>query len=95
MENKMLIIKGALYQWDDTLLIPHYTGDFYIVDADRYLTKEEALERDYSHEFLKDTDTLELGGVTYYGCEYGVYNVNDNWELISDLSELRFDGELV
>jgi len=37
----MLVITGALYRVDeDTLVKPHFTGDFGAVDCTRYFTKK-------------------------------------------------------
>jgi hypothetical protein len=42
-----LIIKGAYYysSFLDAILIPHFTGVFFMVDCDRYLTKKEIICR--------------------------------------------------
>lgn len=43
-----LVIKGAQYFLSDpagdAILIPHYTGEFWIVDCDEYLTEQEIKE---------------------------------------------------
>ena len=50
LENEMtkLVIKGAQYFLSDpagdAILIPHYTGEFWIVDCDEYLTEQEIKE---------------------------------------------------
>jgi hypothetical protein len=89
----MLVIKGAYYFVDgDKVLIPHYTGDYHIVDCDRYLTLEE-LKGQYNDDFIESVlDTyIVVDDVKYYFAEYSPYNVDENWELLSDLSELYFE----
>ncbi len=93
-----LVIKGALYQNGDMLVIPHFTGEFSIVDCDRYLQKSE-IKSDYSKEFYKEAtgkyaNYIEHEGIKYYACEFDCYTTN-NFELLSDLSGLQFTGELL
>ena len=87
----MLVIKGALYKADeDTLVKPHFTGEFGIVDCTRYFTKEE-LESRYPEWFIKQNkdDYIIEDGIKYYYAEYSPMTVDDDWELLSDLSELN------
>ena len=86
-----LIIKGALYRVDeDTLVKPHFTGEFHTVDATRYFTKEE-LESRYGETFIEENkyDFIEEDGIKYYWAEYSPFHVDEDWELLSDLSELN------
>ena len=91
----MLVIKGAWY-YDkdaDTFLVPHFTGDFYIVDSDRYFTMEELKER-YDDKYIEENEEnyVEFRGTTYYYAEYAPWNT-DSMELYSDLSELYHQEE--
>ncbi len=90
------VIKGALYQQGDTVLRPHFTGDFFMVDCTEYLTKEE-IKGKYSREFAKeltgeDGSYITVDEVKYFQAEYGPYNT-DGMELLSDLSELEYYDE--
>ena len=87
----MLVITGALYRVDeDTLVKPHFTGDFGAVDCTRYLTKEE-LEGRYDESFIRQNKNnfIEEDGIKYYYAEYSPFHVSEDWELLSDLSELN------
>ena len=83
-----LVIKGAYYFDGDTILVPHYTGEFFIVDCDQYITKEE-LKDQYSESYIENVkdNYIEYDGIKYYYAEYSPFGV-ENWELLSDLSEL-------
>ena len=65
------VIKGAVYKRENDLVIPHYTGECWMVDCDNYVTMEE--------------------GVKYYYAEWSPEHVTDDWELLSDISELRME----
>jgi len=87
----MLVITGALYRVDeDTLVKPHFTGDFGAVDCTRYFTKEE-LESRYSESFIEENKNyfIEEDGIKYYYAEYSPFHVSEDWELLSDLSKLN------
>jgi hypothetical protein len=89
---RTLIIKGALYRVNEyTLVKPHYTGDFHTVDATEYVTKEE-LESRYDESFIRENEDnfLEEDGVKYYYAEFSPFHVNENWELLSDVSHINF-----
>ena len=89
MSNK-LIIKGAYYKVGNTILIPHFTGEFICVDCTEYVTLEE-LKEDYDKKYIKNNkeDYIIVGETIYYYAEYSPCNVNNDWELLSDLSELE------
>lgn len=85
-----LVIKGAYYKSGDEILVPHYTGEFWMVDCDRYQTKKEILEN-YDKSFFEENkdNYVTVDGEKYYYAEYSPYSVDDEWELLSDLSELE------
>ncbi len=86
----MLVITGALYRVDeDTIVKPHFTGEFRAVDATRYFTKEE-LESRYGESFIEENkdDFIEEDGIKYYYAEYSPFYVSEDWKLLSDLSKL-------
>ena len=87
-----LVIAGAYYydRNNEVILIPHYTGEYYVVDCYRYMKMEELKER-YDENYIKDVldDTIEFDGELFYNAEYSPQNVNDSWELLSDLSSLN------
>lgn len=84
------VIKGAVYKRENDLVIPHQTGEFSIVDCDNYVTIEE-LKEDYDEEYIKEVEDnyIEYEGVKYYYAEWSPEYVTDDWELLSDISELR------
>jgi hypothetical protein len=89
-----LVIKGAVYKSGDMLVVPHYTGEFWMVDCDEFKT-EDTIREDYGdHEkFIEDGFSIEHEGVTYYSCEYGPHEVDEDFELLSDLSDLSFEEQ--
>ncbi len=87
-----LIIKGAIYKCGDTLLQPHFTGHFFLVDCTEFKTKKQ-IKEDYDKQTAKDmlsNSYLTDGGVKYYECQSSPWNCTDDFELLSDLSELEF-----
>lgn len=89
-----LIIKGAFYFDGETVLQPHYTGEFHTVDCTEFKT-EEQIKLEYSKSnvktIIKEAMQFEHNGTIYYECEYSPYHVED-WELLSDLSDLEYTG---
>ena len=89
-----LVIKGAQYfeRDSDIILIPHYTGVFWMVDCDRYYPLDELKEM-YSDGYVESVmdNYIEFEDKKYYYAEYRPWNVTEDWELISDLSELEFN----
>ena len=85
-----LVIAGAYYKIEDkdVVISPHYTGEFSIVDCNRYLNKEDFLDA-YEEKYLNEEDFIEVGGKKYYYAEYTSFSVDENWTLLSDLSKLR------
>ena len=88
----MLVIAGAQYLVGDSILIPHYTGDFSIVDCDEYTILSELKGR-YNKTYIKNVkdNYIENEGIKYYYAEYSPFGTDPNWELLSDLSNLRFE----
>lgn len=89
----MLVIKGAWYFNGNELVIPHFTGEFFIVDCDCYLSKIE-LKEIYDDDFVTVAmeSPIEYKSTTYYPAEYNaVYT--ENFDLLSDLSNLAHNEE--
>lgn len=88
----MLVIKGAYYfdRVNGTILVPHFTGDFWIVDCDLYV-KMERLQEMYDDGYIDDARnySIEFEGKKYYPAGHSAYSVDKNWELLSDLSKLE------
>ena len=84
-----LVIAGALYFDGEMLLVPHYTGEFVVVDCDRYMSLED-LKDIYNELFIEEAmeSPVSYNNKKYYPAEYGPFNVKD-WELLSDLSDLN------
>lgn len=85
-----LVISGAYYKVGDEILVPNFTGEYNIVDCTRYLLKKEILER-YDKSWLKEhkNNYVIVDNIKYYYAEYDSYYIDDNWELLSDLSKLE------
>lgn len=87
-----LIIKGAIYKSGNTLLQPHFTGQFFMVDCTEFKTKKE-IKENYDKSIAKEmlsNQYLTDGGVKYYECQSSPWNCTDDFELLSDLSSLEF-----
>lgn len=86
-----LVIAGAKYysEKNNAIVIPRFTGEYYAVDCDRFLTKKEIIER-YNERFFKTVkdNYIEYDGEKYYPAEWSPFWVDD-FDLISNLSELR------
>lgn len=90
---KTLVIAGACYYNEEmnAILIPHFTGEYAIVDCDTYFTKKEILERYQKHLWNENKENfVEYEGVKYYYAESSPISVDENWMLLSDLFELRY-----
>ena len=85
-----LIIKGAYYFDGDSILQAHYTGEFHTVDCTQYV-KEKELKEKYPDSFIAENkdNYIEKDGIKYCYAEYSPFAVTDEWELLSDLSELE------
>lgn len=85
------IIKGAIYKDGDELVRVHFTGEFWMVDATEFKTKD-AIQEEYHTEFadtcLQNT-MLTYEGIGYFECESSPHHT-ENFELLSDISELEF-----
>jgi hypothetical protein len=97
-DNKMktLVISGAYYYDKEmnAILIPHFTGEYAMVDCDIYLTKKDILEQYEKHFWIDNKKNfVEYEGVKYYYAEYSPVSVDEDWILLSDLSELRHEEE--
>ena len=85
------IIAGAYYYdiESDTILIPHYSGGFWMVDCNQYVKIEELKDR-YNKDYIlsvKD-DFITYNREKYYNAEYSPWTVGE-WKLLSDISELK------
>ena len=91
MNKSILVIKGAFYYDNDsdTILMPHYTGEFSVVDCDEYIKMEE-LKETYDESYIENNkdNFIDYEGQKYYFAEYSPRSVTDEWDLLSDLSEL-------
>jgi len=95
MSNTKLVIAGAVYYSDslDALLIPHFTGEYWMVDCTRYLKKKELKDRCPDYWFKENKENyIEFEGERYYYAEYSPIHTDD-LNLLSDLSELKFYEE--
>ena len=87
-----LVIKGAYYydKESDMIISSHYTGEFEIVDCNTY-EKLEELEGKYNDNYIESVKNsyIKYDGRKYYSTEFSPIAVDD-WELLSDLSELGY-----
>lgn len=86
-----LVIKGAYYYDRDseTILIPHFTGEFSIVDCSTY-EKIDSLKCKYDKNYINEVkeNSINFENENYYSTEFSPYHIGD-WELLSDLSQLE------
>ena len=85
------VIKGAMYFDGQTLLRPHFTGEFSMVDCTTYERKEE-INAKYSNDIADLFLTVPpfvYDGTEYYQTEYSVF-YTDEMTLISDISSIEF-----
>ena len=91
-----LVIKGAYYydNESDTILVPHFTGEFIIVDCTQY-KKASDLKGVYDKQFLIENkeNYVMYEGSKYFYAEYSPNNISDEWFLLSDLSNLFFEEQ--
>ena len=84
------VIRGAYYydKEADVILIPHFTGEFWMVDCDEFTTMED-LEGRYDENYINEIkdNPIYLDGKKYFSAEYSPFTIGD-WELLSDISEL-------
>ena len=96
MKNTKLVIAGAYYydRKADIILKPHYSGEFSIVDCDSFEQMSE-LEDKYDKSYIENVkdNKIEFEGRDYFSTEYSPFCIDDDWELISDLSSLIFNDE--
>lgn len=92
MSKANLVIAGAEYFNENlnAILVPHFTGEFNLVDCSRYLPKKEIMEI-YDKEFFKENkdNYIEFEGEKFYYAEYCVFST-EGLKLVSDISNLRF-----
>lgn len=86
-----LVIKGAYYydRESETILIPHFTGEFCIVDCSTF-EKMDSLKDRYDDAYIDDVkdSPTDFEGEQYYSTEYSPQTVGE-WELLSDLGNLE------
>lgn len=93
-----LVIAGAKYYDNGEIYRPHFTGEYSLVDADRYITEEAFIEEFGKEEFdnaEENGDKVYHNGEWYYNTEnYIVWSTDsEDIELVSDLANLRFTEE--
>ena len=92
-----LVIKGATYYERELneIIIPMHTGVFRSVDCEAYLTKEKLKGKGYSEEYIRGVkeNYITRNGIKYFYSGYTPYHIDEDFELMSDLSELVFEEE--
>lgn len=90
------VIKGAFYfdRNSKILLVPHFTGEYSMVDCDSFETMD-GLKETYDDSYIDTVydSPIEFEGESYYSTESGPFNISDSWKLLSDISELSFQEE--
>lgn len=83
------VIKGAKYFTGDSILIPHFSGEYVTVDCDEYVKLGE-LKKEYDKDYVESVEDnyIEHEGEKYYYAEWSPFNVSEEWDLISDISSL-------
>ena len=95
MENKLLI-RGAYYysEADDAVYVPHFTGEYWLCDCDRYYNAKDFIDQYGKDKFVElnesgDMVIVHVDDEPYYSAESGPIETGD-FELLSDLSELEY-----
>ncbi len=72
------------------IIVPHYTGEYFIVDCDRYKILPEIMEM-YDDRFIKENkdNNVEYDGETYFYAEYSPMTVDEHWDKNTLLSYLN------
>lgn len=89
-------IAGAIY-YDgqrNSIIIPSFSGDFLIIEVTEYIPFKNWKCR-YKEDFIynnKNNYIVYNGSKYYYAESVNIYN-NEDIELLSDISELRFFDE--
>lgn len=90
-----LLITGACYydKENDMVLVPHFTGEYYLCDCTRYLPLDEIKEM-YEEDWIEENkdNFITYNDKKYYYAEYAPCGT-DGLELLSDLSELVYSEE--
>ena len=85
------VIKGAYYfdRDNNKILIPHFTGEFWIVDCTEFKTVDD-LKANYDDKYIESVidSPIELEGEEYYYAESSPCDVGE-WELLSDISNIE------
>ena len=83
----MLVIRGAYYKNEDSILVPHSTGDYNVVDCNEYIRKKEWKNRYYEEDWEGNKDHyVKVRGKKYYYAGFRPVYVGSEWEVLSDLS---------
>lgn len=91
-----VVIAGALFYDNEAneIFKPHFSGEFKLVDADRYITKEDFIS-EYNEEDLaqaeEEGEYVIYKGETYYKTPYcSLWSTEGDIDLISDISNLIY-----
>lgn len=87
-----LVIAGAMYRVGGRIVSPHYSGEFSMVDVDEFCTYQELIDSGFEPEEVEELFTIEVEGETFYLWGSTPEIVTEEWELLSDLSEVSVNG---
>ena len=87
-----IVIKGAMYRVGGRIVSPHYSGEFSMVDVDEFCIYQELLDSGFEPEEIEELFAIEVEGETFYLWGATPEIVTEEWELLSDLSEVSVNG---
>ena len=93
-----LVIKGIVYFESELnhIIIPVHTGFFNSVDCEAYITEEEMILKGYSEDYRNSNkeNYITRDGVKYFYTGYTPYHIDDDWQILSDISGLVFNDDV-
>ena len=92
-----LVIKGVIYYESELnhIIIPKHTGIYTSVDCEAYITESEMISKGYSEEYRNGNkeNYITKDDVKYYYTGYTPYHIDEDWEMLSDISDLEFNAD--
>lgn len=87
-----LVIAGAMYRVGGRIVSPHYSGEYSMVDVDEFCTYQELIDSGFEPEEVEELFTIEVEGETFYLWGSTPEIITEEWELLTDLSEVSVNG---
>lgn len=87
-----IVIKGAMYRVGGRIVSPHYSGEFSMVDVDEFCLYQELIDSGFEPEEIEEMFSIEVEGETFYLWGATPEIITEDWELLTDLSEVSVNG---